>query len=120
MSIQGKHPCWPKEKVKFKCPWALTCKPMIDSKHSCMYVYNKYYVPALSLSSSSSLLLTSAAMLILVEIVRQEAGGDSTQTTEQQIRNFIGQALSELGLYRWLTGHGGWVSESAVMLVKSS
>ena len=89
--------------------------PYLSLQFSCFNDISTLYTH--THTHTHTFLSTLAAMTILVEIVRQEAGGASTQTTELQIGNFIGQVLTELGLYRWLSGHGGWVSQCCAAVV---
>ena len=55
-------------------------------------------------------LQTFPAVFQVVHTVRQESGDVPTDTREQQMANFIGPTLVDLGLYAWMEKHGGMVS----------
>jgi hypothetical protein len=42
--------------------------------------------------------------------VREEGGDIPTQTREQQVANYVGPTLTELGLAQWMVTHGGMVT----------
>ena len=53
----------------------------------------------------------SAAMIQTIVAVRDEGANIPTQTREQQVANFVGPTLADLGLYAWMANHGGMVSQ---------
>ena len=53
----------------------------------------------------------TAAMLHAIFSVREEGGDISTQTREQQVANYVGPTLAELGLAQWMATHGGMVTK---------
>ena len=50
-------------------------------------------------------------MLQMIQTVRSNAGNSPTTTTEQQVVNFVGPTLVELGFSEWVQDHGGMVSQ---------
>ena len=50
-------------------------------------------------------------MLHAIFSVREEGGDISTQTREQQVANYVGPTLAELGLAQWMATHGGMVTK---------
>ena len=53
----------------------------------------------------------AVAMFHAVLSVREEGGEISTQTREQQVANYVGPTLAELGLAEWMATHGGMVTK---------
>ena len=51
-----------------------------------------------------------AAMFHAILSVREEGREISTQTREQQVANYVGPTLAELGLTEWMATHGGMVT----------
>ena len=49
-------------------------------------------------------------MLQVVHAVREESRNTPTENREQQVANFVGPTLADLGLNEWMEGHGGMVS----------
>lgn len=47
------------------------------------------------------------AMFQVVLAVREDGGDIQTEMREQQISNFVGPTLTDLGLYQWMANHGG-------------
>ena len=52
----------------------------------------------------------TAAMFHTILSLREEGAAFSTQNREQQVANFVGPTLAELGLARWMATHGGMVT----------
>ena len=48
-------------------------------------------------------------MFQIILTVREEGGEISTETREQQVGNFVGPTLADLGLAQWMASHGGMV-----------
>ena len=54
------------------------------------------------------------AMLHTIHSVREEGGDIPTQTREQQVANYVGPTLAELGLAQWMAAHGGMVTKCSL------
>lgn len=51
-------------------------------------------------------------MLQMIQALRSQAGGNvPVEVREQQVANFVGPTLVELGFGAWVHNHGGMVSQ---------